>query len=132
MSLHRRLAALEKKRKANEPPMREVGMFAGKPVFKTEERDGVVYCLPLYSDDEYSELCRLQQKRLFEKLAEYAAQLDEGEQGGRDTGPHSVGKTSDELPPLPPGKKRRRYVLIKDADGIEWQRDLLTNDQWRT
>jgi len=116
-----RVSALEKKRKAGEAPMRVIGEFGGKPIWRTEERGGVVYCLPLHSGDRYSELARNQQHELLARLNEYAESFDEGiSSDGRDTSP----TMGIELAPLLPGKtKRRRFIEIdgKEIDAEAWR-----------
>lgn len=116
-----RVSALEKKRKAGEAPIRQFGVFGGKPIWRTEERGGVVYCLPLHSGDGYSELARNQQHELLARLNEYADQFDEeGNSDGRDTSPH----VGIELAPLLPGKtKRPRFIEIdgQEIDAEAWR-----------
>lgn len=131
MSLQRRVAALEKKRKANEQPLRQLGMFAGQPIWRTEERDGVVYCLPLFTTEEFSERCRAQQKKLLEDLAAYEATLNEHEEGtvehGKDTSPASVGFNDQ----LAPGAKPLKFRYETDASGTEWQIEVSSGQKWK-
>ncbi|GAA0298169.1 hypothetical protein [Rhodovulum strictum] len=119
-ALAARIERLER-RKANQAPMRQFGVFGREPIWRTEERGGVVYCLPLHSGDAYSELARNQQQALLARLNEYADQFDEeGNSDGRDTSPH----VGIELAPLLPGKtKRPRFVEIdgQEIDAEAWR-----------
>lgn len=119
-ALAARIERLER-RKANQAPMHVFGEFGGKPIWRTEERGGVVYCLPLHSGDGYSELARNQQHELLARLNKYADQFDEeGNSDGRDTSPH----VGIELAPLLPGKtKRPRYIEIdgQEIDAEAWR-----------
>lgn len=118
-ALAARIERLER-RKANQAPMRVIGEFGGKPIWQTEERGGVVYCLPLHSGDGYSELARNQQHELLARLNEYAESFDEGiSSDGRDTSPH-VGM--NEIAAIPPGQKPRKYLHLPDGRELELRR----------
>ena len=71
-----RIAKLEAKRKANEQPEFEYGIFAGQPLYTTEERDGVVCCLPLHTTEEFAAMAFRQQSELMTRLTEYDAAVD--------------------------------------------------------
>ena len=124
MSIKARLKRLEKKVVANEPPMREIGVFAGKPIWKTEERDGVMHFVPIMSDEEYAIFARNQQDRLLREIAEYEAQLDnEGNTNVVHSGPNETGEA-----PLIPGQRRANYVFVTQG-GRDYQINVATKEK---
>ncbi|MFE3837526.1 hypothetical protein [Pseudogemmobacter sonorensis] len=138
MSLHRRLAALEKKRRvANAEDNRILGILnycdsQGFPKWDGVHRPGVqvigVIGGTRIPAEDWESHCRDQQRRLLAQCEAFAEQLNEGSANENFHKPEPSG----ELPPLPPGKKRPQYILIKDANGVEWQQDRLTGEKWRT
>ncbi|GAB1362403.1 hypothetical protein MASR1M32_16390 [Rhodobacter sp.] len=123
-----RIARLEAKRRANEPPMREIGVFAGKPIWKTEERNGVMHFVPIMSDEEYVIFARDQQKRLTEQCAAYDAMLNEGMvEDDKATTPAHTGFKDQ----LAPGASPLKFRYYTDASGQEWQVSLEDGQTWR-
>ena len=100
-----RIARLEAKRKANEPPPRLIAYsLDGEPLWRIEESaDGILRFVPRFTSEEFAERCRNQQADLMNRLAAYEADLTESEEGtvehGRDTGPSKTGYDG-ELAPL--------------------------------
>jgi len=117
-----RIARLEAKRKANEPPPRLIGYsLDGTPMWRVEEgADGVLRFVPRFTHDEFAARCALQQRDLMKRLAAYEAELSESEEGtvehGKDTGPNKAGYDGELAPLLPGQTKRRRFIEI---NGVE-------------
>lgn len=111
-----RIAKLEAKRKANEVPMRELGSFASKPLWRVEESDGVLRGVPLFTSDEYADFARKQQSALLAELNEKVIELEAEET--------HVGK-SEGLAPILPGQKRPNFIYINEG-GKEVQIEIAT------
>ncbi len=124
MPIKARLKRLQKKVAANEPPTRDIGMFAGKPIWKAEDRGGIIHFVPLHTVDEFSKLAMRQQTALLVMLNEMN---EEGEQNVRDTSPASMGFKEE----LAPGAKPLKYRYYTDASGQEWQVSLEDGQTWR-
>ena len=123
-----RIARLEAKRKANEPPPRLIGYsLDGSPLWRIEESaDGVLRFVPRYTNEEFAERCRNQQADLMKRLAAYEAELSESEEGTSNekrTSPIETGEA-----PLKPGQKRARYLFTVE-NGVETQLDRLTGER---
>ena len=117
-----RIAALEAKRKANEQPEFEYGIFAGQPLYTTDERDGVLYCLPLHTTEEFAAMALRQQSDLMTRLTEYDAAIDAEEVDER---PVAVGADDQ----IAPGHVRPNFIFRMEG-GKEIQID--TRDGTRT
>lgn len=134
MSLHRRVATLEKKRlAAAAADDRILGIIdycdsQGFPEWdgvyrKGQQVIGVIGGIRI-SPEDWPEACRVQQKRLMDELAEYAAQLDsEGTSNEKHTSPNETGEA-----PLKSGQKRARYLFTVE-NGVETQLDRLTGER---
>lgn len=128
-----RIARLEAKRKANEPPPRLIGYsLDGTPMWNVEEgADGVLRFVPRYTPEEFAERCRNQQADLMKRLAAYEAELIENEDGtvehGKDTSPASGGFNDQ----LAPGAKPLKFRYETDASGNEWQVEISTGQKWK-
>lgn len=112
MSIKARLKRLEKKVAAAEVPGAEIGVFAGQPLYTTEERDGVVYCLPLHTTEEFAAMAFRQQSELMTRLTEYDAAADAEE----NEAPKLPG-AGDAQAPLKDGQKRANYIYTTDEKG---------------
>lgn len=109
-------------RKAKQGP-REIGIIVERfPDRWEEDENGVWRRKPYFNEDTYAEFARNQQSRLMTELAEFAKQLDEGEDSDVQA-PH-VG-TVTERAPLPPGHKGKRFVFTMEK-GREIEIDTLT------
>lgn len=115
-----RIAALEAKRKSNEQSEFECGIFAGQPLYTTEERDGVVYCLPLHTTEEFAAMAFRQQSELMTRLTEYDAAID-AEDG---EAPVSVGADDQ----IAPGHVRPNFIFRMEG-GKEIQIDTRTGER---
>ena len=116
-----RIAKLEA-RKAKAVP-REIGIIVERfPRRWEEDENGVWGRKPYFNEDTYAEFARNQQSRLLAELAEFAKQLDEGEDSDVQA-PH-VG-TMTERAPLPPGAKGKRY-LHTTKGGKQFETDTHT------
>lgn len=116
-----RIAALEAKRKANERPEFEYGIFAGQPLYTTEERDGVVYCLPLHTTEIFAEMALRQQSELMTRLTEYDAAIDAEE---TDEATVSVGADDQ----IAPGHVRPNFIFRMEG-GKEIQVNTRTGER---
>lgn len=140
MSLHRRLAALEKKRRAASAEDNKIlGIIDYRDSQGFTEWDGVhkpgVQVIGVIRGirippEEWPERCRAQQKKLLEDLVAYEADLESEERSvehGKDTSPASVGFTDQ----LAPGAKPKPYRYYTDATGTEWQVEVATGQKWK-
>ncbi|WP_054304482.1 hypothetical protein [Gemmobacter sp. LW-1] len=123
-----RIARLEAKRKANEPPPRLIGYsLDGTPMWNVEEgADGVLRFVPRFTNEQFAARCALQQRDLMNRLAAYEAELSESEEGTsneKHTSPNETGEV-----PLKPGQKRARYLFTVE-NGVETQLDRLTGER---
>lgn len=73
MSIKARLKRLEKKVAAAEVPGVEIGVFAGEPIWREEEREDMLRCFPLHSSDQFAAMASRQQSGLMTRLTEYDA-----------------------------------------------------------
>lgn len=109
-------------RKAKAVP-REIGIIVERFSCRFEEDENGVWRRKSYFTEEtYAEFARNQQSRLLAELAEFAKQLDEGEDS--DVQAPCVG-TATERAPLPPGQKGKRFVFTMEK-GREIEIDTLT------
>lgn len=121
MSIKARLKRLEKKVAASEPPMREIGVFAGRPLWKIkEEPDGVHRFVPIMTNEEYAAMVYEQQCSLLAELAEKSLEVEAG-----DKAP-TVGVKGDNQAPLKEGQKRPNYVHTTDAKGRAVEIEIAT------
>lgn len=88
----------------------------------TEDENGVWRRKPFFTEETYAEFARNQQSRLLAELAEFAEQLNEGDDTQAQA-PH-VGKVTERAP-LPPGTKRKRY-LHTTKGGKQFETDTHT------
>lgn len=117
-----RIAALEAKRKANEQPEFEYGIFAGQPIWREEERGEVVHFMPLHTTEEFAAMALRQQSDLMTRLTEYDAAIDAEEV---DETPVAVGADDQ----IAPGHVRPNFIFRMEG-GKEIQID--TRDGTRT
>ena len=116
-----RIAKLEA-RKAKAVP-REICVIGTRLHDRFEEDENGVWRRKSYFTEEtYAEFARSQQSRLLTELAEFADQLNEGEDA--DTQAPHVGTTTERAP-LPPGQKGKRFVFTMEK-GREIEIDTLT------
>ena len=113
-----RLSKLEA-RKAKQGP-RVIGVIAERFPRRWEERDGILHELPRFRPGEYELMAREQQRELLAKCAEFAEQLDEGDDM---QAPH-VGIVTERVP-LPPGTKGKRYLHTTNG-GKQFETDTHT------
>ena len=113
-ALASRIAKLEA-RKAKAVP-REICVIGTRFPDRVELIDGVYHIRPYFTEETYAEFARNQQSRLLAELAEFADQLNEGEDSdARAESLPIVGKVTERAP-LPPGTKGKRYLHTTKGD----------------
>lgn len=119
-----RIAKLEA-RKAKAVP-REICVIGTRfPDRWEEDENGVWRRKPFFTEETYAEFARNQQGRLLAELAEFAAQLDEGDDNDAQAESLPIVGIMTERAPLPPGHKGKRY-LHTTKGGKQFETDTHT------
>ena len=119
-----RIAKLEA-RKAKAVP-REICVIGTRfPDRFEEDENGVWRRKSYFTEETYAEFARNQQSRLLAELAEFAAQLDEGDDNDAQAESLPIVGIMTERAPLPPGHKGKRFVFTMEK-GREIEIDTLT------
>lgn len=135
MSLHSRLAALEKKRRAsNAQDNKILGILDYCSSQSFPEWNGIhtpgVQVIGVIGGtrlppESFAERCQAQQRELLAMLAEKLADL---ERTDGNANPHEPAFAGDELAP---GASPLKFRYETDPSGREWQIDVSTGQKWK-